>query len=124
MIVGVGQLPALASRLRNGRMWRVVTSSATASRQSRTPPAISRSELPVVALAEPLADAALLASHFSPPSVPLHGATRISTLHEIWVWRLTLLNSIFLTVDATMNARAWLVASSVWVGRPPGQVVA
>ena len=58
------------------------------------------------ALAEPLADAALLASHFSPPSVPLHGATRISTLHEIWVWRLTLLISIFLTVDATMNPRA------------------
>src|ERR1041385_1331630 len=103
-------------------MWRVVTSSATASRQSRTPPAISRSELPVIALAEPLAEAALLASHFSPPSTPLHGARRISSCHDTWVWRLTRLISIFLTVEATMKARERLDASSVWVGSPPGQL--
>ena len=68
------------------------------------PPSMSRSLLPVIAFAEPDADAALFASHFSPPSLPLHGATRIATVHAIVVWRAPFVTSIFFTVDATMNA--------------------
>jgi len=85
---------------------------------------MSRSLLPVIAFAEPDADAALLASHFSPPSLPLHGATRIATVHAIVAWRAPFVTSIFLTVYATMYACDLLVVSSLFVGSvPPGQVV-
>src|SRR3954464_2390923 len=88
----------------NGTTWRFATSSATASRQSRMPLEISRSLLPVIALALPDAEAALFASHFSPPSLPPHGAIRIATVHAIVVCLLPVPLSIFLTVDATMYA--------------------
>src|SRR5262245_14915492 len=108
----------------SGTTCRVVTSSATASRQSRIPLEMSRSELPVIAFAEPDAEAALLASHFSPPSLPLHGATRIATVHAIMVWPPPFVTSIFFTVDATMYACALFEVRSLLVGRPPpGQVV-
>src|SRR5262245_10717652 len=108
----------------SGTTCRVVTSSATASRQSRIPLEMSRSELPVIAFADPDADAALFASHFSPPSLPLHGATRIATVHAIVVCVPPLVTSIRLTVDATMYACALFVDRSLLVGRPPpGQLV-
>ena len=87
------------------------------------PLVMSRSELPVIALAEPDAFAALLASHFSPPSLPLHGATRIATVHAIVVWAPPFVTSIFLTVEATMYACALFVERSLLVGKPPGQVL-
>src|SRR4051812_4701475 len=117
-------MPACASRRRNGTTWRVVTSSATASMQSRVPEAISRSLLPVIAFAEPEADAALFDSHFSPPSVPVHGAMRISRVHAICIRGPVLVMLILFTVDATMKPRELLTDSSADVGRPPGQVVA
>jgi len=98
--------------VRNGTTWRDVTSSATASTQSRTPFVMSRSREPVVAFAEPLAFAARLASQCSPPSRPVHGATRIATVHAICVWLPAFVISTCLTVDATMNAREPLDDSS------------
>src|SRR6185436_3896035 len=79
--------------------------------------------LPVIALAEPLADAARLASQRSPPSLPIHGATRTPTVHAICVLPPTLVISTFFTVPATMNARDRLELSSAEVGNPPGHEV-
>src|SRR5687767_3509224 len=112
-----------ASRFRNGTTWRFVTSSATASRQSRMPTLTSRSLLPVTAFAEPDADAALFASHFSPPSLPLHGATRIATVQAIVVWRAPFVTSSFFTFAATMYACDLFADNSLLVGKPPGQLV-
>ena len=92
--------------------------------QSRTPPWMSRSLGPVVAFAEPLADAARFASHFSPPSLPCHGATRIATVHAICVCVPDFVMSSRFTVDATMKPRDRADVSSAEVGRPPGQLVA
>jgi len=77
----------------------------------------------VVALGGPLAEAARLASHFSPPSLPSHGAMRTATVHAMWVWPPSLVISIFFTVDATMYACDLFADRSFWVGRPPGQLV-
>lgn len=85
---------------------------------------MSRSELPVIAFAEPDADAARFASHFSPPSLPPHGATRIATVHAIVACRGPFVTSIFFTVDATMYACDLLLDRSLLVGKPPGQLVA
>ena len=73
----------------------------------------------------PEADAALFASHFSPPSLPCHGATRTVTVQAICVCVPALVMSTFFTVDATMNAREREEDSSACVGSvPPGHDVA
>jgi hypothetical protein len=46
---------------------------------------MSRSRVPVVAFAEPLAFAARFASQCSPPSRPVHGAIRIAPVHALCV---------------------------------------